>query len=338
MKIAAITGPRRAGLVDAPDPEATGEFAVVKIMSAPLCKESNAFGQGSVMQSFGHEAVGEVVEVAQPGKVKVGDRVVVMPTIPCGKCPLCLMGEYIHCQHTVDLRQATGYTGGDGTCAQYVLKQDRMLVPIPEGMSYDHAAMACCGLGPTFGAMQRMRVDAFDTVLITGLGPVGLGGVVNAACRAARIIGVDSNAYRADLAKELGAEVVIDPSDTNALHDIMKLTDGTGVDKAVDCSGAARAQRLMVDATGRKGHVSFVGEAGDFTLQVSRDLIRKGLMLHGQWHYNMADTPRIMQVIEGSKDRIDRMITHTFPMSQIQEAFELQLTGQCGKVILHPWE
>ena len=94
--------------------------------------------------------------------------------------------------------------------AQYLLKQDWMLLPIPDDMSYEHAAMACCGLGPTFGAFQTMGVDRYDTVLITGLGPVGLGGVINAVYRGARVIGVDANRYRAKLALELGASAVID--------------------------------------------------------------------------------------------------------------------------------
>ena len=63
--------------------------------------------------------------------------------------------------------------------AQYILKQDWLLMPIPDDVSYLHGAMACCGIGPSFGAMQSMDLSAFDTILITGLGPVGLGAIVN---------------------------------------------------------------------------------------------------------------------------------------------------------------
>jgi L-iditol 2-dehydrogenase len=198
--------------------------------------------------------------------------------------------------------------------------------------------MACCGLGPTFGAMQLMQVDAFDTVLITGLGPVGLGAVVNAVYRSARIIGVEGHPYRAALAGELGAEIVIDPTDDQALDRILSLTGGLGIDKGIDCSGVPAGQRLQIDAARRKGHAAFVGEGGDLTIAVSRDMIRKGLTLHGAWHYNVGDVPRLMQVIRDSGELLDKQITHTFPMSHVQEAFELQLTGECGKVLLYPWE
>ena len=337
MQIVRIAGERRAELVEVPDPRARDHWAVVKIHVAPMCTEYKAFRAGSVQQAIGHEAAGEVVEVAQPCRVKEGDRVVVMPQSPCGVCPLCGRGEYIHCQAELDVVEATGCRDAWGTYAQYIVKQDWQLVPIPEGVSYEHASMACCGLGPTFGAMKLMAVDAFDTVLITGLGPVGLGGVINAVYRGARVLGVEGNAYRAALARELGAEAVLDPASPSVLDQVRGLTAGIGTDKGVDCSGVPSAQRLQIDAARRKGQVSFVGEGGDLGIKVSQDMIRKGLTLRGAWHWDLADAPRLMQVIRECGDALDRDITHTFPMSRVQEAFELQLTGQCGKVLLHPW-
>ena len=338
MKMVAITGERRAELVDVPDPEPKDDFVVVKIHSAPMCTEYKAYRAGHEQRALGHEAAGEVLAAAQPGKVSVGDRVVVMPQLACGRCDLCLAGEHIHCTSTLGLSAQTGYQHGNGTYAQAILKPSWLLVPIPEGVSYDHAAMACCGLGPTFGSMQLMNVDAFDTVLVTGLGPVGLGGIVNGVHRGARIIAVDTNSYRRDLALALGAAVAVDPGEPDAAKRILSLAGNGGVDAAVDCSGAPSAQRMCIDATRRKGHVAFVGEGGDVPLNISRDMIRKGLTLHGVWHWNLADQSRILAVVQNRQPLLDRLITHTFPMGDAGDAFELQLTGQCGKVILHPWE
>jgi len=337
MQTVAITGERRAELVEVPDPVACGEFAVVKIHAAPMCTEYRAFASGAMHGPFGHEAAGEVVEVAQPGRVKVGDRVVVMPQLPCGKCDLCAGGDYIHCQHALDLTAETGYAHGNGTYAQYVLKQDWLLLPISEGMSYEHGSMACCGLGPSFGSMQLMRVDALDTVLVTGLGPVGLGAVVNAVFRGARVIGIESNPYRAALAQELGAESVIDPTTGDAVEQVRGLTGGLGATKAVECSGVGEAVVTCVKAVRRRGQVALVGGSGDFTLNGWGDVISKGLTMHGAWHYNLAGSRRLMEVIARTGWLLDRVITHTFPMARVQDAFELQLSGQCGKVVLHPW-
>jgi L-iditol 2-dehydrogenase len=339
MKVAAMFGNGQAGLVEKPDPPPKEDIVLVKIHAVPMCTEYKGFKSEleSEKFGFGHEAAGEVVEVAQPSSVKVGDRVVVQPQNACGKCSLCLIGEHIHCQNGRNVRQITGSNTGTATFAQYILKQDNLLSQIPEGISYTHAGMACCGLGPTFGAMTQMQVHAHDTVLITGLGAVGLGGVVNANYLGARIIGVESHPYRVNLAKELGAEIVLNPNDENIVEQVMDLTDGIGVDKALDCSGASQAHRLMIDSVRRKGQVCFIGEGGEFPLAASRDMIRKGLVLRGNWHYNLGDYTKLIRVIEQSSSQLDKYITHTFPMSQVQEAWEVQTTGECGKVVLNPW-
>lgn len=197
--------------------------------------------------------------------------------------------------------------------------------------------MACCGLGPTFGAMERMNVGAFDTVVITGLGPVGLGGVINATFRGARVIAVESNSFRAQLAQELGAEIVLDPGDRSSVEHIRALTHGEGADAAVDCTGVPAAQRLLVDAVRRRGRLAFVGEGGAFEIQISNDMIRKGLTLHGSWHYGLSGYTKLLQVVRASTEKLAKMITHVFPLDRVAEAWELQLTGRSGKVVLHPW-
>ncbi|MEJ5251241.1 MAG: zinc-binding dehydrogenase [Chthonomonadetes bacterium] len=338
MKTAVITGERQVEIQERPVPHAAGDFVVVRITVAPTCTEYKLYRDGYRTDMLGHEAAGEVVEVAQPGRVKVGDRVVVMPQYPCGTCGYCLSGDYIYCQNNINPLSATGNEAGIATYAQYVLKQDWLLIPLPEDISTEHGSMACCGLGPTFGAMQRMGVDAFDTVLITGAGPVGLGGVINGVFRGAKVIVAEPHPFRRQLAMELGAFAVIDPTEPTALQQVLDLTDGRGVDKGIECAGTPEAQRFLVDAVRRRGQIAFVAEAGQFTLHISNDLLRKGLVVHGIWHWNLADTPRMLQVIRSCGNLLDRMITHRFPLTRVQEAWELQMTGNCGKVILYPWE
>lgn len=341
MKKIVISGERRAEVIDVPDPMPKENWVVIKIETAPMCTEYKSFLSGGPAANLGHEAAGEVVAIAQPGRVQVGDRVAVMPQTACGTCDLCLSGEYIHCQDSINFGEFFGTTDGAATYAQYVVKPDWLLVPIPDGVSYDHGAMACCGLGPTFGALERVHASASDTILITGLGPVGLGGVINATHYGATVIGVDSNQFRADLALALGATAVVNPTDDHALAQILAMTrDGRGVDHAVDCSGVVDAHRLAIDATRRHGTVSFVGESGsrETPLNISNDMIRKGLHLHGSWHYNRKDTSKLMHIIAENGPKLDKQISHRFTFDQIQEAFELQLTGKSAKVLLKPWQ
>ncbi len=338
MKQAVITGERQAALIDVPDPRPVADWALVKVTVAPMCTEYKQWLSGSPGQFLGHEAVGEVVDVAQRGPVAVGDRVIVMPQYPCGVCPLCVAGEYIHCEHAPSFEQFTGSPYGRATMAQYLLKPGWILPRIPDDLTDEQAGLALCALGPSFGAFSTMQVTAFDTVLITGLGPVGLGAVVNACYRGARVLAVESNAWRANLARELGATEVLDPADPDILKRIRDLTGGVGVDQALDCAGALPAQRLLIDATRRKGQVAFVAEASHETpIRVSPDLVRKGLKLIGQWHYNLNGVPGILQVIRRSPVA-GRLITHMFGMSRIQEAFATLAGQETGKVLLRPWE
>jgi len=337
MKKVVIRGKRQAELIEVPTPKALGDWALVKIEVAPMCTEYKKYDAGEIHGHLGHEAAGVVVEVYRPGRVKTGDRVVVMPQYPCGRCALCLSGEYIHCLNNHDVATVTGSPEGGAAYAQYLLKPSWLLPGIPDHVTYEHAGMLCCGLGPTFGAMERMRVGAFDTVLIVGTGPVGLGGIVNGIFRGARVIAASHNPYRAKLAGELGAESVIDSRDPEVLARILDLTEGRGADMAMDCAGDASAQRLAVDAVRRNGKVAFVGESGGFNVHVSNDLLRKGLTFYGIWHYNLNGVPRLFQVIDRCGKLLDRMITHTFPMDKVKDAWELQITRQCGKVLLYPW-
>ena len=338
MKKAMILGERKAELVEVPDPQPKENWVVVKIHAAPMCAEYKGFVAGREAAYLGHEAAGEVVAVAQPGRVEVGDRVVVMPQYPCGKCALCVAGDYIHCEHSYNFAEHVGTREGSATYAQYILKPDWLLPPIPDGVSYEHASLACCGLGPSFGAFQAMNVGAFDTVLITGLGPVGLGAVVNARFRGARVIAVESIPYRVERARQMGAFAVLDPRDERTLPRIRELTNGVGVDCALDCSGTVPAERLCIDATRRKGKVAYVGECNsDLSIRVSPDMIRKGLTIIGSWHYNLSYFPMVMKVIQESPI-IDLLVSHVVPMSEIQAAFELSASNQTAKVILKPWE
>ncbi|NLX37658.1 MAG: zinc-binding dehydrogenase [Chloroflexi bacterium] len=338
MKAVAITGVRQAELIDLPEPHARGHWVVVKVHTAPMCTEYKAWLAGAPTQNLGHEAVGEVVEVAQPGRLHVGDRVVVMPLYACGQCQLCLSGDFIHCQNGTSVEAFTGSPVGSSTYAQYLLKPDWMAPRIPEDMPYDLAGLALCALGPSFGAMDRMNVTALDTILITGLGPVGLGAVVNAAYRGARVIAMDSVPFRAAYARRLGAETVLDPNDTQALQAVLELTTGLGVDKALDCSGTVAAQRFCLDAVRRRGQVAFVGECNEpLELIVSPDLLRKGIAVLGSWHYNLNLYPQVLQVIRRSPVAA-QLISHTFPLSQVQQALALSATHETAKIMLHPWE
>jgi len=335
MKVIEITGPRECAVVERPTPFAADNYVVVKILAAPMCTEVREYKAGMQSDCLGHEAAGEVVEVAGPGPVSVGDRVIVMPLNGCGRCELCLAGEHIHCLSPRDPYAATGNVTGQATYAQYCIKQNWNVLKIPDDISTLHASLACCGLGPTFNAMNMMLVNGLDTVLVSGCGAVGLGAVVNARVRGARVIALEGHPWRAQLAKKLGVEAVIDPSAENALEQVLELTAGRGADKSVECSSADTAPAFLVKSTRKKGEIATVGWGGPV---LAKDLTAKGLTFRGVWHWNhVKDSHAMFETIRRAGPLLDTFITHTFPMSRVKDAWELQVTGECGKVILDPW-
>jgi L-iditol 2-dehydrogenase len=338
MKRVVISGKRNSEIIDVAIPEVPPGWALVKTIVVPLCTEYKQYNTGKPNFPLGHEAAGEIVDVTGTNEINVGDRVVVMPQYPCGQCLLCLKGEYIHCEHILDLKKYNIDLNGADTFAQYILKPSWLLPKIPADISYEHAAMICCGLGPTFGAFKRMNLSSNDTVLITGLGPVGLGGIIHAISTGCRVIGITANRYRADLAKKIGAETVIDPGIKNIPEIIRELTNGNGADVSLDCAGNQSAQKILIASTKRNGKIAFIGESDNLNLHVSDDLIRNGLTLFGIWHYNMNDIPALFKIVIDNKKLLDIMITHFFPFNKIEEAWELQSGRQCGKLIVYPWD
>lgn len=337
MKRAVIFAAGKAGLVDAPNPRPKEDWVLVKVLVTPMCTEYKRFINGPAVEYMGHEAVGEVVEIAQPGKVKAGDRVVVMPQYPCGVCSLCVAGDYIHCEQNIDFAEYIGSREGSATFAQYLLKPSWLLPRIPADVSDEMASLALCALGPSFGAFDAMNLRAYDTVLISGAGPVGLGAVVNARYLGARIIVLEGNAWRTERARLLGAEIVLNPEDSQALEHLRDVTGGAGVEQVLECSGVPAAQRFCIDAVRRKGKVAFVGECmQELAIRMSPDLIRKGISLTGIWHYNLSLFPQILQVIRNS-DVVQHLVSHVLPMHEIQKALEISASQQCAKILIKPW-
>ena len=150
----------------------------------------------------------------------------------------------------------------------------RTLVPLPDELSFATGAAISCGTGTAYQALRRMNVSGRDTLAVFGQGPVGLSATQLGTAMGTRIIALDTSAERRTLAKEMGAETVIDPAADDAVAALKELTHGQGVDLALDCSGAEAARAAAIRATRTWGTVCFVGEGGSVTIDVSRDMIK----------------------------------------------------------------
>jgi len=181
-------------------------------------------------------------------------------------------------------------------------------------------------------------VSGRDSVLITGLGPVGLGTALLCQVMGAQVVGVEFVAERRDLAQKLGIASVVGPEEkTDFLAQVLEKSDGHGFEVAIDCSGNADARHLCLEAAREWGHVVFVGEGGTVAFEPSPLLIHKQLTLCGSWVCSIQQMEELVELLVRWKLHPDIMVTHRFALDQVREAYEIFDTGRTGKVAI-VWE
>lgn len=335
MRAAAITGEKSVSIVDRPEPRAANDIIKVQLRVVPMCTEFKSYAGGTASDRLGHEAAGIVVDAGTSARIREGQRVVVMPQYGCGTCINCTSGEHIYCPSQRDVLAETRSEYGTATFAEYLIKPDWLLLPVPSDITLRDASMACCALGPSFSAMKRMRVSAPDTVLVIGCGPVGLGAVINAAFLGARVIAMDVNPYRLKMAERLGAVAALDATTPGNGATVVELTGGSGVDAVFDSTGLASAVEFLEEVVRPRARVSFVVLNTPYHLH---RLVDHGLDVHGCWHWNHQRYGQEMfDVIRRSQEAFRTYVTHRFPLEDVEKAFQLQISGECAKVLLYPF-
>jgi len=281
----------------------------------------------------GHEACGVVDEIGSCVKnVSIGDRVLVDMSMGCGYCSHCLSGDDHYCEnaHSLGLRW-------NGSWADYLLAEDRACLKMPEDISFEEGAILACAGGTAFSATRKLKVSGCDTVVIFGLGPVGLVGVMMAKAMGARVIGIDLIEERLKMASTFGADALVDASKEDTIMTILKLTGGKGAEVALDYSGSSKAQSQCLDAVQNYGRIAWIGVNEQPVLVDSVKIIVKQLHLFGSLTYKPSDVADLFDFVRFHKLPLQSLITHRFKIEQAVEALRLFDTGRTGK-ILFVWD
>ena len=279
----------------------------------------------------GHEPCGQIVETGEGLKrFKKGDRVIVYHISGCGVCYDCRKGNYIPCKSPY--RAAYGWQRNGGM-APYILCDEKDLIPLPDELSYKDGAQVACGFGTAYEALEKIGVGGDDAVLVVGLGPVGLATLMLAkAMGAEKLIGVEMNDYRIQLAKDHGlVDYVFKPSD-HVVEDIFSVTGGHGCEKAIDCSAADAGRQTAVRGTRDYGKIAFVGEGHSVTLNPSPDIMHTTKTIYGSWVTSLWKMEDLVEHLVRWGIHPDELITDEFPLERAGEAYALMASGNCGKV------
>ena len=279
----------------------------------------------------GHEPCGIIAEEGEGlRRFKKGDRVIVYHISGCGVCYDCRRGYYISCKSK--LRRAYGWQR-DGGMAPYILADEKDLIPLPDSLTYKDGAQVACGFGTVYEAIEKIGVSGDDTVLVTGLGPVGLAALMlSKAMGANHLIGVEMNDYRIELAKRLGlVDEVFKPGE-DTLEQILKATNGRGAERAVDASASDAGRRLAIRATREWGKIALVGEGGTCSFTPSPDIIHGQKTIYGSWVTSLWRMEELVEHLVRWKIHPETLITHEFSLEDAGKAYSLMAAGQCGKV------
>lgn len=280
----------------------------------------------------GHEPAGQIMR-AGPGcrRFREGDRVVVYHISGCGLCNDCRRGYMISCT-SAKYRRAYGWQR-DGGMAEYLLAEEKDLIALPNSLSYADGAQVACGFGTAYEGIEKIGVSGDHDVLITGLGPLGLAAAM--LCRklgARRIIGTDVVPERLAIARQLALCDVVLQGGAENLTQILDLTSGHGVERAVDCSANDKARATAVRATRKWGRIVFLGEGGRVELNPSPDIIHDQKTIYGSWVTSIWLMEELVERLVRWDLRPSQLITHRFPLEKAGFAYELMSSGRCGKV------
>jgi len=203
---------------------------------------------------LGHELSGEVIEIgAGIEDLAIGDRVAVEPVETCGTCMYCTSGQYNHC----GLLAFHGYNRGSGGLAQFSVVKRSMAHKLPKTMSAREGALIE-PMAISYRTAQRCEVEAGQTVVIHGGGPIGIGVFFTLASRGVRVIMVDPSAQRRAALTKLGVPIVLDPMDGDVVSAIKDLTGGRGADTSVDAAGVPAAFKAALLSTAVGGRLIVV--------------------------------------------------------------------------------
>jgi 2-desacetyl-2-hydroxyethyl bacteriochlorophyllide A dehydrogenase len=323
---------------DVPAPVVSGEHDVlIRVKDCGICGSDLAILEGRHPSKppviLGHELSGEVVAVGK-GVMSVSpdDHVVVDPNVSCGLCAPCRVGRRNMCLNMVEL----GITRNGGF-AEFLVAPESFVYRVRDRLSWRSAALieplACVVHG-----FERSRVQPDETAVVYGAGPMGLLWV--AMLRRAgvdNVFSVDLSAKRRDMAKQLGADVVIDPTKNDPVEMVQTLTDGRGADVAVEMIGRAETVENSVRSVGVGGRVVIMGVSRKEALsRVSPfDVMAKEVEIIGSNANAFGFVPAI-RLVESGAISVDFIVSHEVPLSEAQTAFELCRSGEALKVLVRP--
>jgi len=345
MKALLLSEYKNLSLQDLPQPVPGPDDVLVQVAACGICGSDVHGYDGSTGRRIppivmGHEAAGIVAALGSAvRKFAVGDRLTFDSTVYCGACDFCRKGEVNLC----DNRQVVGVSCGEysraGAFAEYVAVPERILYPLPPELSFAEAAMLEA-VSVALHGVHVSEVQGGETALIIGAGMIGL--LLLQAARAAgcsRVFVADIDATRLKLATNLGADQTLQLSGAELLSEILRLTEGRGVDLVLEAVGRNETVGSAIDCVRKGGTVTLVG---NITPQVTihlQKVVSRQIRLQGSCA-SSGEYPEAMQLIAEGAIKVGPLITAVAPLTDGPEWFQRLYAREPNlmKIVLDPRE
>lgn len=333
MKALVFLAPGKIELVEKPVPRPGPTDALIRVTTTTICGTDVHIVKGEYPVrsglTIGHEPVGVIEELGSAVTgYEVGQRVIAGAITPCGQCEFCLAGLHSQCGG----KPMGGWRFGntiDGAQAEYLIVPNAManLAPVPAHLSDEDVLMCPDIMSTGFGGAESGKVRIGDTVAVFAQGPIGLCATAGARLSGAGlIIAVDNNETRLRMSRQVGADVVINFKEKDPVPTIMELTNGRGVDVAIEALGTEGTFQSCLRVLKPGGTLSSLGVYSD-------DIhIPFGAFYAGLGDQKVVTTlcpggkermRRLMDVIGSKRVELKSMVTHRFQLKDIVEAYDL---------------
>jgi len=342
MRAAVLRGVHDLRLEELPDPRPADNEVLIRVKAAGVCGTDVHMWEGTNTEGAfpfipGHEWAGEVVEVGKDVKtLSVGDRVVAEVPIKCRVCPNCKDGMDPNMCPDFELYGFSWeYPGG---MAEYIVSKEERLFKIPDNVSYEEGALA----EPVSVAYHGVwgsggGAAPHDRVVVFGAGPIGLFAMLTCKASGAPVITVEPQPFRRQMAQDLGADVVIDPTARDVVEQILDHTGGRGATLVLECSGSNEALEATVDVVAKQGRIVLIGQSvgRKIPIEIGKTIFQGATIVgsSGSPYF----FPKTLAFMSRRLVDLTPVITHRFPLTNILEAFELgRRASDSAKILLIP--
>jgi len=346
MQAAVYRGVNHVRIETVPVPKIGHGELLVRVHTCGICGtdlKKIATGSHSAPRIFGHETSGMVAAVGEGVEnFKLGDRVVVFHHIPCGHCYYCQHKTFAQCETYKRVGCTAGFEPSGGGFAQYVRVTDWIVragtVRIPEGVSYEQA----CFLEPVntcLKGIERLAVEAGETVLVIGQGPIGI--ILSALAKRAGATVITSDLYpqRLKITKELQLGSTIDASVADVVGEVRKATEGRGADAAILAVGGNALIRVAMDAVRPGGRVMLFAQTvrSEASFDPSSVCVDEKTLL-GSYSASVELQDESVRFVMGCEMDMQRLISHRFSLANSLDGLELAAHPQPDsmKIVIQP--